>query len=228
MLDATCGTGRHAALFHSWGLEVEAADNQPGHDRPGKGCVRSGAGLARRASGPTSKFCRGGWCGGLASRFFRSEPFDAIVCVGNSLALAPDRATAETAILQMLAALRPGGLLVVQLLNLWRLPDGPCVWQKCRCAMLPRPSPLPPGEGQGEGRRITLRASSPADLATEVLVLKGVHRCDSRGYVDLAVVEPAGPKLLHSESSPLLGLEASDLEAMARTPRPKNHLLRRL
>ena len=127
---------------------------------------------------------------GFGEPILPSEPFDAVVCVGNSLALAPDRATAETAILQMLAALRPGGLLVVQLLNLWRLPDGPCVWQKCRCAMLPLSSPLPPGEGQGEGRRIALRASSPA---TEVLILKGVHRCDSRGYVDLAVVNLAGP-----------------------------------
>ena len=26
VLDASCGTGQHAALFHSWGLAVEGAD----------------------------------------------------------------------------------------------------------------------------------------------------------------------------------------------------------
>ena len=54
-----------------------------------------------------------------------AEPFDVAVCVGNSLALAPDMATVERAIRQMLAAVRDGGAIVVQVLNLWRLPDGP-------------------------------------------------------------------------------------------------------
>ena len=26
VLDVACGTGRHAAMFHSWGLRVEGAD----------------------------------------------------------------------------------------------------------------------------------------------------------------------------------------------------------
>ena len=36
----------------------------------------------------------------------------------------------------MFAAVRAGGLVVLHVLNLWRLPDGPCVWQKCRRAPL--------------------------------------------------------------------------------------------
>src|SRR5689334_17652264 len=28
-LDAACGTGHHAAMFHSWGLQVEGADISP-------------------------------------------------------------------------------------------------------------------------------------------------------------------------------------------------------
>lgn len=28
-LDAACGTGQHAAMFHSWGLHVEGADAGP-------------------------------------------------------------------------------------------------------------------------------------------------------------------------------------------------------
>ena len=29
VLDAACGTGQHAAMFHSWGLQVEGADVSP-------------------------------------------------------------------------------------------------------------------------------------------------------------------------------------------------------
>ena len=47
-------------------------------------------------------------------------------------------AAARRAVAEMLAAVRPGGAVVVQVLNLWRLPDGPCVWQKRRRAKLPR------------------------------------------------------------------------------------------
>ena len=96
-------------------------------------------------------------------------------------------ASVRRAIGQMLAAVRGGGLLVVHVLNLWHLPDGPCVWQKCRRADLP----------QGD-----------------VLVVKGVHRCGVRGYVELIVAGLAGE--LHTESAPLLGLEAAELESMAR------------
>ena len=115
--------------------------------------------------------------------------WDAVVCVGNSLALAPDLATVQTAIARMMEALRPGGVLLVQVLNLWRLPDGPCVWQKCLRTRLP----------QGE-----------------VLILKGVHRCDRRGYVELVVADPHGGPLLAHESPQFLGLESGELEAMAR------------
>ena len=92
-----------------------------------------------------------------------AEPFDAAVCVGNSLALAADREILQQALGQMLAAVRAGGVVLVQVLNLWRLPDGPCVWQKCRNVQLPR---------------------------GEVLIVKGVHRCGRRGYVELIVAGP--------------------------------------
>jgi SAM-dependent methyltransferase len=115
--------------------------------------------------------------------------FDAAICVGNSLALAPDTAIAQRAVQQMLAAVRAGGAVVVHALNLWALPDGPCVWQKCRRATLP----------QGE-----------------VLIVKGVHRCGTRGFVELLVASSAGEPQLQTDSVPFLGLEASDLEHWAR------------
>ena len=110
------------------------------------------------------------------------------ICVGNSLALAPDMATVERSIRQMLAAVRDGGAIVVQVLNLWRLADGPCQWQKCRRAALPSDS----------------------------LILKGVHRSGNRGYVDLIVTDLFGEPAIRSESTPFLGLDAADLDRMAK------------
>ena len=126
--------------------------------------------------------------------------------MGNSLALAPDVATVERAIRQMLAAVRDGGAIVVQVLNLWRLPDGPCVWQKCKrigdC----------PNFRLSESGTVPLEVASP----TNSLILKGVHRCGDRGYVEMIVTDPSGDAAMRSESTPFLGLEAADLDCMAR------------
>jgi len=176
VLDAACGTGRHAAMFHSWGLEVEGADiSRRMLDRA----------RANFAQPPGLRWTLRSFEEPVAS----AEPLDAAVCVGNSLALAPAVATVERAVHELLAAVRPGGLVVLHVLNLWHLGDGPCVWQKsCRAAL-----------AQGE-----------------VLILKGVHRCGGRGYVDLIVMDPASGTRVHAESVPFLGLEAAELEAAAR------------
>ena len=177
VVDTACGTGQHAGLFHTWGLRVEGADLSAGM-----------IGRARKNFGepPGLRWVERGFDQPIAP----AEPFDAAVCVGNSLPLAPDRETVQRAIEQMLLALRCGGLLVVHALNLWRLPDGPCVWQKCRRATLSQ---------------------------TEAIIIKGVHRCGPRGYVDLIVVGPtASVSEMQMESVPFLGLETGDWESMAR------------
>jgi len=193
VVDVACGVGRHAAMFHSWNLRVEGADiSVPMIDR------------ARTAFGEPAGLR---WTvRGFDQSIGPAEPFDAAVCVGNSLPLAPDLATVGLAIEQMLAAVRSGGLLVVHVLNLWRLPDGPCVWQKCCRRSLP----------QGEA-----------------LIVKGVHRCGVRGYVELIVakIDDEGPipkvsplpkregicfGSMQTESVPFLGLESAELEAMVR------------
>jgi SAM-dependent methyltransferase len=180
LLDVACGTGRHAAMFHAWGLRVEGADVSPNM-----------IGRARAAFGEPPGL---GW----AVRGFtepagapRDSPagFDAAVCIGSSLALAPDLAAVRQAINRMFACLRPAGVVIVQLLNLWRLEDGPCLWQKCLRTTLP----------QGE-----------------VLALKGVHRSGGRGFVELVVLRPSGGPPLVCESLPLVGIEAPDLEEAAR------------
>jgi SAM-dependent methyltransferase len=175
VVDVACGTGRHAAMFHSWGLRVEAADISPRMIEHARAAFGQPPGMT--------------WVvRGFEEAIPAAEPFDAAVCVGNSLALAPGTAVVEQAVARMLAAVRPGGLVIVQVLNLWALADGPCQWQKCRRAALP---------------------------AGEMLLLKGVHRCGERGYVELVVADPAAGKVSHAEAVPFLGLEAADLGRMA-------------
>ena len=276
VLDAACGVGRHAAMFHSWGLRVEGADLSPNMIARARAAFGEPPGLCwavRSFDAPidtaepfAEKGDRSNLCAAPSGPFRQigpvpfSRPFDAAVCVGNSLALAPDLATAGRAISQMLAAVREkgtvpicaqhppgrsgkwglspfpaaGGIVIVHLQNLWRLLDGPCNWQKCirhrlgtvpifaapamlhcESAETPRKWDCPPHAAvRPSAENMDL---SPSD---DVLILKGVHRCGQRGFVDLAIVrvgqEKATAPLLHSESVPLLGIEAADLERMAR------------
>lgn len=152
VLDAACGTGRHAAMFSSWGLRVEGADISP-----------EMIALCRSRHRDSDRLC---W----AVRPFTDRPleqatFDAVVCVGNSLALAEDRATVASAVAAMLEALRPGGMLIIQVLNLWRIPEGRSVLQKC----------------------IRHR-----DQATDRVLIKTVHRVADRGYVGLFDLDLTG------------------------------------
>ncbi len=171
VVDVACGTGHHAAMFHDWGLEVEGADLSPAMIEQARGAFGNPPGLRWAVRGFDEPIPEAG-------------TWDAVVCVGNSLALAPDLAMVQTAVARMMEALRPGGVLIVQVLNLYRLPDGPCLWQKCVRAQLP----------QGDA-----------------LILKGVHRCGERGYVELVVADPNGGPLLAHESPQFLGLEYVEL-----------------
>jgi glycine/sarcosine N-methyltransferase/sarcosine/dimethylglycine N-methyltransferase len=177
VLDAACGTGRHAAMFHSWGLRAEGADISPGMIERCRGQFGESKTLQWQVRGydqPTGEPGR----------------FDVAICVGNSLALAPDLATLERAVGRLVEAVRPGGWVVLHVLNLWRMADGPVTWQKCRWAELAR---------------------------GESLIVKGVHRCGDRGYVDIVVtmLGSGGPEM-QGESVPFWGLEAGDLERLAR------------
>jgi SAM-dependent methyltransferase len=177
VVDVACGTGHHAAMFHSWGLRVEGADLSPAMINRARATFGQPQGLQWAVRG-------------FDQPVEPAEPFDAAVCVGNSLALAPDAATVERAIQQMLAAVRPGGAIVAQILNLWRLADGPSVWQKCK------------------------RAPLAGSTSGEAIILKGVHRCGDRGYVELIVTDLSNITM-RSESTTFLGLETNDLIQMA-------------
>lgn len=170
--DVACGTGRHAAMFHSWGLRVEGADIS--------------ANMIERARTNFGEPINLSWVvRSFDQPIHPIEPYDAVICTGNSLALAPDISTIERAVREMLVALRSGGVVVLHVLNLWRLPDGPCVWQKCMRATLER---------------------------GDVLIVKGVHRTRSTGYVDLIVASLDASTTMQTESVPILGIEAEKLE----------------
>jgi SAM-dependent methyltransferase len=176
VLDAACGTGRHADMFHSWGLRVEGADVSP-------------AMIAH---------CRGRWGEGDRLKWVvrpfdrppeRPAEFDAAICVGNSLAIVPDSRSAGDVLAAMIASLRPGGILVVQVLNLWRLAEGPTEWQKCK--------------------RLT-------DEQGDRILLKGIHRIAERGFVDVVSLSLGGNDVdSRFRTAMILGLEANELLATA-------------
>lgn len=175
VLDAACGTGRHAALLHSWGLEVEGADLSPemiAYCRATHGASDTLRWVVRGFTQPAAP-----------------GVFDAALCTGNSLALAPDRAAAAATVGALVAAVRPGGLVVVQVLNLWRLPDGPMQWQKCRLV--------------------------PADGPPRVL-LKGLHRCGERAFIEFVDLRVGAAVRCETHTSVMLGLRPAELEAAAR------------
>jgi SAM-dependent methyltransferase len=169
VLDVACGTGHHAELFNSWSLQVEGADASDAmisHCRDRLGESEKLKWVIRSFQEPCE----------------RPGSFDAVICVGNSLALSPDVETALTAVREMMAALRPGGVCVVHVLNLWRFAEGEMHWQKC------------------------LRVN---DERGDRIVLKGVYRVGSRGFVEFVEVRPDGAGQF--DSSTILALDAEAL-----------------
>jgi len=145
VLDAACGTGRHAAMLASWGLRVQGAD----------------------LSAEMIEWCRGrhgeGKTGMLswAQRSFTEkapEPWDVVICTGNSLALAGKLGVIEQGIKAMAESATRA--LMLHVVNIYGRPDGPVVWDK--------------------SMRVRLKGG-------EHLLQKGIHRCAGRGYVDFVL-----------------------------------------
>jgi glycine/sarcosine N-methyltransferase len=173
--DVACGTGRHAAMFRDWGLDVIGAD-------------LSLAMLARArqlfGESPQLQWRQQSFDQPIAP----AGSLDAVVCLGNSLALVKDRAQAHQALRTMIGAVRPGGLTIVHVLNVWALPDGPPVWQK------------------------SVRRSVNGQA---VLLVKGVQRQGESARVNLLVIPPDAPEQFRTESVPFLALRGDDLAATA-------------
>ncbi|MFQ5594283.1 MAG: class I SAM-dependent methyltransferase [Anaerolineae bacterium] len=106
VLDAACGTGGHALAFTDWGLEVAGCDQSPAMTE-----------LARAKAEAEN----------LDVSFFVSSlsdlanhatpPFDAVVCLGNSLPHLLTDDELDAGLAGLTSVLRPGGLLVLHNLN---------------------------------------------------------------------------------------------------------------
>ncbi len=170
--DVACGTGHHAAMFRDWGLAVLGADLSP---------VMIDYCRARHGESDTLRWT----VRGLGESPPPGEPFDAVLCVGNSLPLVESIADVTRALRGMMALLRPGGVCVVQVLNLWRLREGPTLWQKCQ----------------------RLR-----DTDRDRVILKGVHRAGELGHIDFVELTLHGDTVdAHTHTSELLALRADRL-----------------
>ena len=104
LLDVGCGTGRHARLFASWGLEVVGADPSQAMLDAAQEAIRGlPVQLVRAGFADLCSCC--------------AVPFQAVVCLGNTL---PHAATQEERVEALRAfhtCLEPGGVCVIQTLN---------------------------------------------------------------------------------------------------------------
>lgn len=117
VLDAACGTGRHAAMFADWGMVAQGADLSTG--------------MIQRCQALHVPNDLLSW----QQRSFCQPPdrkFDVVICTGNSLALVDDLPTVDQALGAMMQALNPGGALVVQVVNLFARSEGPTRWDRCK------------------------------------------------------------------------------------------------
>jgi len=174
VLDSACGTGHHAALFHSWGVSVEGADLSPRMIARARALHGEPEGLAWKVRGYDQP------AGGEGD-------FDAVICVGNSLAMAPGKETVRKALAEMVSAVRGGGAVAVHLLNMKKITSGPALWQKCR------------------------RADSPDG---EALIVKGVHHSGGRAWVELLLAPIAEPGKMRTANIPLIVIEAEEIREM--------------
>lgn len=105
VLDAACGTGMHALELARRGFRVSGADlSEKMIERASANAAQAGLAADFRAVG----------FGGLARAFADGLPFDALLCLGNSLPHLLDPTELADALADFAACLRPGGLLLVQ------------------------------------------------------------------------------------------------------------------
>jgi glycine/sarcosine N-methyltransferase len=110
VIDVGCGTGRHAALFASWGLDVTGVDPDPAM------LDQARAFAVHQAS--SARFVEGGF-GGLATLGLPLA--DALTCTGNALPHVDGLAGLRAAVRDFASVLRPGGVVALHLLNHDRL-----------------------------------------------------------------------------------------------------------
>jgi len=165
VLDCACGTGHHVCLFARWGMDAVGSDASPAMVEAARRLARQ-EGAAVRLE--VADFRR------LPETF--TQPFDAVVCTGNSLPLVGSPEGLREAVASMRDVLRPDGLLVLHCLNFETVPEGRTVVED------PRP------------RRVDDR---------ELVVLKIFRKARRRCDLTIVVLEREGEgwaKVEHHES----------------------------
>lgn len=110
LADVGCGSGKHAIMFREWGAEVVGID-------PSESMLAQARDNAARA-GVDVEFVEGGF--GDVERL-AGAGLDAIVTLGNGLPHVGGEAGLRETLADFAAALRPGGVAVMHLLNHERL-----------------------------------------------------------------------------------------------------------
>jgi glycine/sarcosine N-methyltransferase len=169
--DVGCGSGRHALMFASWGLDVVGID-------PSESMLASARANAV-AAGVDVPFLEGGF-GDVAGLL--PDPVDAVICTGNALPHVGGVEGLRAALADFAAVLRPDGAVVLHLLNHDRLLDK-------------RPRAIPPVvRDTPEGERVFLRVldyDTPGGIGFDFLTLTrgagGAWALESRRSVHTAL-----------------------------------------
>ena len=117
VIDVGAGSARHSLIFASWGLSVDAVDPDDSMLSQAEVNIAEAAAAVAEAGGVV-RLIRGGF-GELAELGLRDA--DALVCTGNALPHVRDVAGLRIALADFAAVLRPGGVVVLHLLNHGRL-----------------------------------------------------------------------------------------------------------
>ena len=121
VLDCACGTGHHVRLFSQWRLEVAGSDLSP--------AMIQQASRDAKLDGADVRFEVADFRD-LADSF--GEPFDAIICTGNSLSLAGSKDGVRRAVGSIYEVLAPGGVAILHVLNYARMPEGRNLYEEPR------------------------------------------------------------------------------------------------
>jgi len=103
VLDAGCGTGRHLEILADRGFSVAGLEPEPAM------AAEANRRLAGRGTVHVLRL--------QEARELPATPFDALLCLGNTLAHLADEATLAEGLDAVAAALRPGGLFIAQLVH---------------------------------------------------------------------------------------------------------------
>jgi len=178
VLDCACGTGRHLGLFARWGMTGAGSDLDPQMVAAAHRHLKS-QGVA--ASLEVADFRD------LAKHF--PEPFQAVICTGNSLAMVGSLEGVRQTVANLFAVLAPGGVAVVHTLNY---------------------AALPQDEDVIEGPRV--RQDDDRELLFLKIFRKTGRHCDIQSVV---LAKQAGEWTMDRSGARVWALEKSELENAA-------------